>query len=100
MQQLVTRGARFLPIPGNYYEDIEARRGLAADLLEMWRVHNILVEHDEAGEFLHAYADTFDDRFFFEIVQRTGGYQQYGAANASVRMAAQAKRRGSAHRSA
>jgi 4-hydroxyphenylpyruvate dioxygenase len=26
-------------------------------------------------------------------VQRIGGYQQYGAANASVRMAAQAKRR-------
>ena len=31
----------------------------------------------------------FDDRFFFEVVQRCGGYQQYGAANAAVRMAAQ-----------
>ena len=53
---------------------------------------NLLYDRDEAGEFLHAYTDTFDDRFFFEIVQRCGGYQQYGAANAAVRMAAQAQR--------
>ena len=100
MEQLVARGARFLPIPGNYYEDIEARWGLEPDLLAMLRTHNILFDRDDAGEFLHAYTDPFDDRFFFEIVQRIGGYQQYGAANASVRMAAQAKRRGSARLSA
>lgn len=58
------------------------------------RVHNILYDRDDAGEFLHAYTDPFDDRFFFEIVQRVGDYQQYGAANASVRMAVQARRRG------
>src|ERR1700728_3935923 len=28
IDQLAARGARFLPIPGNYYEDIEARWGL------------------------------------------------------------------------
>ncbi len=99
MDQLSARGARFLPIPGNYYEDIEARWGLEPDRLDMLRAHNILYDRDDAGEFLHAYTDPFDDRFFFEIVQRIGGYQQYGAANASVRMAAQAKRRGTAPRS-
>jgi 4-hydroxyphenylpyruvate dioxygenase len=99
MQQLAARGARFLPIPGNYYEDIEARWGLEPDRLAMLRTHNILYDRDDAGEFLHAYTDPFDDRFFFEIVQRIGDYQQYGAANASVRMAAQAKRRTTAPRS-
>ena len=59
----------------------------------MLRAQNILYDRDDTGEFLHAYTDPFDDRFFFEIVQRIGDYQQYGAANASVRMAAQAKRR-------
>ncbi|WP_158933042.1 bifunctional sugar phosphate isomerase/epimerase/4-hydroxyphenylpyruvate dioxygenase family protein [Acidisphaera sp. S103] len=93
MEQLAARGARFLPIPGNYYEDIEARWGLDESRLEMLRAHNILYDRDDTGEFLHAYTDPFDDRFFFEIVQRIDGYQQYGAANASVRMAAQAKRR-------
>jgi 4-hydroxyphenylpyruvate dioxygenase len=95
IEQLAARGARFLPIPGNYYEDIEARWGLDSDRLDMLRVHNILYDRDDGGEFLHAYTDPFDDRFFFEIVQRIGDYQQYGAANASVRMAAQAKRRDS-----
>jgi 4-hydroxyphenylpyruvate dioxygenase len=93
-QTLTARGARFLPIPGNYYDDIGARWGLDDARLAMLRRHNLLYDRDDNGEFLHAYTDPFDDRFFFEIVQRIGGYQQYGAANASVRMAAQAKRRG------
>ena len=99
MQQLTARGARFLPIPGNYYEDIEARWGLDPERLDLLRSNNILYDRDDGGEFLHAYTDPFDDRFFFEIVQRIGDYQQYGAANASVRMAAQAKRRGAQPRS-
>jgi len=32
----------------------------------------------------------FESRLFFEIVERTGGYGQYGEVNSSVRMAAQA----------
>jgi 4-hydroxyphenylpyruvate dioxygenase len=99
MEQLALRGARFLPIPGNYYEDIEARWGLDETKLQMLRAHNILYDRDDTGEFLHAYTDPFDDRFFFEIVQRIDGYQQYGAANASVRMAAQAKRRAATSKS-
>jgi 4-hydroxyphenylpyruvate dioxygenase len=99
MEQFAARGARFLPIPNNYYEDIEARWGLDNERLAMLRTHNILYDRDDTGEFLHAYTDPFDDRFFFEIVQRIGGYQQYGAANASVRMAALAKRHGTAPKS-
>jgi 4-hydroxyphenylpyruvate dioxygenase len=94
MEQLVSRGARFLPIPGNYFEDIKARRSLEPERLAMLRNNNILYDQDGGGAFLHAYTDPFEDRFFFEIVQRVGDYRQYGATNASVRMAAQAKRRG------
>jgi 4-hydroxyphenylpyruvate dioxygenase len=90
--QLAARGAQFLPIPRNYYEDIAARWGLEDVYVAMLREYNILFDRDEAGDFLHAYTHPFDDRFFFEIVQRIGGYQQYGAANASVRLAAQSKR--------
>ncbi len=93
VETLTARGARFLPIPGNYYDDVGARWGLDDAQLAMLREHDLLYDRDATGEFLHAYTDAFDDRFFFEIVQRIGGYQQYGAANASVRMAAQAKRR-------
>ena len=93
LQQLYARGARTLPIPANYYEDIGARWGLDdARLQELQRL-NLLYDRDEDGEFLHAYTDPFGDRFFFEFVQRIGDYQQYGAANAAVRMAAQVQRR-------
>ncbi|MFL5289423.1 MAG: bifunctional sugar phosphate isomerase/epimerase/4-hydroxyphenylpyruvate dioxygenase family protein [Rhodopila sp.] len=93
LAQLESRGAQFLPIPGNYYEDIAAKWGLADEYVAMLQAHNILFDRDDTGDFLHAYTNPFDDRFFFEIVQRIGGYQQYGAANASVRLAAQSKRR-------
>jgi 4-hydroxyphenylpyruvate dioxygenase len=92
ISQVVARGARLLHIPGNYYEDIEARWGLEPARLEMLLAHNILYDRDDGSEFLHAYTEPFND-LFFEVVQRIGDYQQYGAANASVRMAAQAKRR-------
>ena len=87
--QLSSRGARLLPIPANYYDDIAARWDLPDEQLAALRSHNILFDRDAQGDFLHAYTDPFDDRFFFEIVQRTGNYQQFGAANAGIRMAAQ-----------
>ena len=39
----------------------------------------------------HLYTDAFWDRFFFEVVQRSGGYAGFGAANTPVRAAAQAR---------
>ena len=37
------------------------------------------------------YSESFADRFFFEIVQRIGRYEGYGALNAPARMASQAQ---------
>jgi 4-hydroxyphenylpyruvate dioxygenase len=93
IEQLTARGARLLPIPGNYYDDIAARWGLPDAQIAALQAQNILFDRDANGDFLHAYTDAFDDRFFFEIVQRIAGYQQFGAANAGIRMAAQATRR-------
>jgi 4-hydroxyphenylpyruvate dioxygenase len=89
MDRLTARGMRMLPIPANYYDDIAAKWGLDEALVRRLQQLNLLYDRDDAGEFLHVYTATFDDRFFFEIVQRCGGYQQYGAANAAIRMAAQ-----------
>jgi 4-hydroxyphenylpyruvate dioxygenase len=51
----------------------------------------LLYDRDPIGEFRHAYTDSFQDRFFFEIVERRDGYAGFGAANAAVRMAIQAR---------
>jgi 4-hydroxyphenylpyruvate dioxygenase len=92
VQRCTALGAPMLPIPPNYYDDLAARHGLDDARLAELAHWNLLYDRDEHGEFLHAYTDTFHDRFFFEIVERLG-YQGFGAANASVRMAAQAARR-------
>jgi len=97
LEQLAARGAQILPIPANYYEDLAAKWGLDDAHLEQLQRANLLYDQDDDGEFLHAYTQTFDDRFFFEIVERRGNYRQYGAVNAPVRMAAQAQRRPESH---
>ncbi len=85
-------GCALLPIPPNYYDDLAARHGLDDDFLTQLQSLNLLYDRDDQGDFIHGFTETFDDRFFFEIVQRRG-YQQFGAPNASVRMAVQAQRR-------
>jgi 4-hydroxyphenylpyruvate dioxygenase len=90
MQSLVAGGVKVLPIPENYYDDLEARIDIDPARLDVLRAHNILYDRDEGGEFLQAYTQNFEDRFFFEIVERRG-YKGFGAVNASIRLAAQAR---------
>lgn len=83
-------GAEFLEIPANYYDDLAARHGLDDAFVARLAAHNILYDRDGAGDYLQLFTRAFDKRFFFEIVQRRG-YQGYGAINAPVRLAAQAR---------
>lgn len=81
-------GMEFLPIPENYYEDVAARFGLQAEMLETLRGLQLLYDRDEHGAFLHFYTGTVG-RLFLEVVQRLDGYDGYGAPNAPVRLASQ-----------
>ncbi|HYG86506.1 MAG TPA: TIM barrel protein [Azospirillum sp.] len=89
-------GAPMLPVPANYYDDLAARHLLDDAHVEELKCRDLLYDRDDQGDFTHAYTDSFEDRFFFELVQRRG-YQQFGAANAAVRMAMQAQLREEAH---
>lgn len=90
MRRFKERGVSVLPIPDNYYDDLEAQADLAAaDVAELKALH-ILHDRDADGVFYQAYTTTLDGGFFFEIIQRDG-YRGYGAANAGIRLAAQAR---------
>ena len=92
-ERMAGDGVEILPIPANYYDDLLARFGLEPDYAERLAAHNILLDRVGEGTFLHFYTLPFEDRFFFEIVQRIDGYDLYGAPNAPVRMAALAHAR-------
>ncbi|WP_405534539.1 sugar phosphate isomerase/epimerase and 4-hydroxyphenylpyruvate domain-containing protein [Streptomyces sp. NBC_00075] len=81
-------GGRLLPMPANYYDDLAARYEFPEGELATYRELGILYDRDAQGEFRHCYTRTVG-RVFFELVQRDGGYQGYGAQNAPVRLAAQ-----------
>ena len=83
-------GLKLLPIPPNYYEDLQARIDIGDDATAELARLGLLYDRDGAGEFRHAYTRAFQRRFFFEIVERRG-YGGFGAVNAPVRMAAQAR---------
>lgn len=76
-----------LQISPNYYDDLEARFGLDADLAERLKAENILYDRDDHGEYFQLYSRTFGEGFFFEIVERRA-YKGYGAANAIFRISA------------
>jgi 4-hydroxyphenylpyruvate dioxygenase len=85
-------GFETLQISRNYYDDLEARFGLDPAFADALRDANILYDRDETGgEYFQLYSRTFGEGFFFEIVERRGGYTGYGAPNAPFRIAAQKK---------
>ncbi|MGL4811502.1 MAG: bifunctional sugar phosphate isomerase/epimerase/4-hydroxyphenylpyruvate dioxygenase family protein, partial [Beijerinckiaceae bacterium] len=86
VRQLQANGVDLLPIPENYYDDLEARSDLAPEMIDALKALNILYDRDASGTFFQAYTNTLDGGFFFEIIQREG-YEGYGAPNAGVRLA-------------
>ncbi len=82
------RGLDFLQIPANYYEDLDARFALDPAFLATLKELNLLYDRDADGEFLHFYTATVGS-VFFEMVERRGNYDGYGAPNAPVRHAVQ-----------
>jgi 4-hydroxyphenylpyruvate dioxygenase len=88
---LLANGIDILPIPENYYDDLEAKTDLPPETVDELRALNILYEREGGAEYFQLYTRTFANRFFFEIVERRGGYQGFGASNAQIRLAAQAR---------
>ena len=90
VKKLRANGVPMLSMPENYYDDLGARTDLSDARLESLRANDILYDRDDAGEYLQAYTANIGGLFFFEIVERRG-YKGFGAVNAPIRLAAQAR---------
>lgn len=87
-------GVALLEIPLNYYDDLAARFDFDDEFLSELAYYNVLYDRDaQGGELFHVFTEPFEERFFFEILQRRHGYAGYGAANVPVRLAAMAQAR-------
>lgn len=87
---LKASGLKTIAIPGNYYDDLLARLALDQSFVDELVANGIMYDRDAAGDYLQIYTETFNGRFFFEIVERRT-YAGFGAANAPIRLAAQAR---------
>lgn len=79
-----------LPVPDNYYDELESRFDLDPGFAARLRRARVFYDRDDGGEFLHLYTRPLEG-FFFELVERRGGYDRYGEPNAPVRLAALAE---------
>jgi 4-hydroxyphenylpyruvate dioxygenase len=86
-------GLPMLDISRNYYDDLESRFGLDGALIDRMAALNILYDRDGEAEYFQFYSRAFAKRVFFEVVERRG-YDAYGAANATIRLASQARYKG------
>jgi 4-hydroxyphenylpyruvate dioxygenase len=83
-------GLQMLEISRNYYDDLAARYGLNNALIDSMAELGILYDRDGDAEYFQFYSRAFAKRVFFEVVERRG-YNAYGAANAVIRLASQAR---------
>ena len=74
VEELESRGLRFLKTPAAYYDDLEERVGeIDADYDDLKRL-GILADRDEEGYLLQIFTKTAQDRptLFFEVIERHG----------------------------
>jgi 4-hydroxyphenylpyruvate dioxygenase len=90
VERLRANGVALLPIPENYYDDLETRTDLSAEDIERLRASGILYDRDGTAEYFQVYTATLEGGFFFEIVERRN-YAGFGAVNAPIRLAAQTR---------
>jgi 4-hydroxyphenylpyruvate dioxygenase len=86
VEHLRGKGVAFVPISGNYYDDLIARGALDQATVERMRGLDIVFAGSGAGNYYQAYTEMFEGRFFFQIVQRTA-YDGYGEINEPLRVA-------------
>jgi 4-hydroxyphenylpyruvate dioxygenase len=86
-ERLTENGFESLPIPDAYFIEIAAGFGLQPEFVARLRAANVLYDQDlRGGMYLQLYSRPYGDGFFFEVIERRGGYN---ARNAGYRTAAQ-----------
>jgi 4-hydroxyphenylpyruvate dioxygenase len=80
-------GAPIVPVPANYYDDLDARLALDPGQLAEMRELNVLLDRTANGDYWHFYTAVLGGRVYFEVLQRTGAYRGNGELNSPVRMA-------------
>lgn len=70
VEDLQTRGIKFLNIPSTYYENIPKRLNNVTEDLKVLEARQLLVDGDSEGYLIQNFTDTYVGPLFFETIQR------------------------------
>jgi 4-hydroxymandelate synthase len=82
VERLQRRGARFLPTPASYYDQLVKRLGAPEIAVGELRMANVLVDRDHWGEIFQIFTQSMHVRrtYFMEVVERRGA-RTFGSGN-------------------
>ncbi len=93
---LDAHGLERMPVPSNYHDDAAVKFAFDPEAAAAMRAYDVMIDEEADGRrFRQTYSRAFAKTFFFEFVERSGGYDGYGAPNAPIRLAAQSRFRAS-----
>ena len=90
VKRLRQNGVTMLPIPENYYDDLEARIDLPRERLDLLRAHDILYDRDDFRRIFAGLHLEYRRSVLFRD-RRAPRLPGFGAVNAPIRLAAQAR---------
>ena len=90
VEHLKANGVELLPIPENYYDDLEARTDLSPKISNGFGQATSFTTAMGKRSTFKPIPRHMEGGFFFEIVERRD-YQGYGATNAPIRLASQSR---------
>lgn len=76
-------GVDFVQYPPAYYEMLAEESGLSKEMVDKLQRYNVLCDHQGDSFLFQTFTKPFGDRptFFYEIIQRTNGYQGFALGN-------------------
>jgi len=76
-------GVDFVKYPDAYYAMLEEESSLTSEMVERLKQYNVLCDVQGDSYLFQTFTKPFGDRptFFYEIIQRTGGYEGFALGN-------------------
>lgn len=83
VERMRNSGIDFVTYPKSYYDLLREENRAPAEVIDKVEKYNVLVDEEDGAFLFQTFTKPFGDRptFFYEVIQRTGGYSGFALDN-------------------